>query len=96
MTVDIEGTRATIWSENPGFHTEVLELQGSSMTGADEMGAVEYVKAFPEFRYDARELMIGWQAIQHPLCEMEQTALDVISEHSLSLTLLGSHFFGND
>lgn len=92
VTVDIDGTKAMIWSEDPDFHTEVLEIQGPRMLGIDDMGAVEYVKAFPEFRYDAREVMVGWRAIQYPLREMEQTALDVISEYSLSLTLLGSYF----
>ncbi len=80
VVLEVEGDTVSISSSNPDFHTETLTLEGQKMLGADDLGPIEYVKAFPEFRYDAREVEVGWQAIQFPLCEMEQTVMDAISD----------------
>lgn len=82
--LDIEGSVVTIWSRNPNFHPETLELQGSTMIGKDDMGGIEYVKSYPEFRYDAKEGSVGWQAISYPLSEAEQVTMGVISECSFT------------
>jgi hypothetical protein len=83
VQVHVAGDTVTISSGNPDFHTETLKLEGSRMVGADDMGGIEYVKTFPEFRYNAQEGGIGWQAIRFPLCETEQITLNVISECTL-------------
>ena len=83
VTVDIDSDNATIWSDNPNFHTEDLNLQGSRMVGADELGGIQYVKAFPEIRYDVREGAVGWNAIRYTRSDVEQTALEVISEFAI-------------
>ena len=80
VLLEVDARRVTISSHDENFHTETLTLAGDRMIGTDDMGPITYAKAYPEFRYDAREGSIGWRALAMTACEEEEQVLEVVKE----------------
>jgi hypothetical protein len=80
VDLQVDADTVTISSSNEDFHTETLDLVDGKMVGTDDMGPIIYRKAYPEFRFDAREGWLGWRAIGLAACQEEQQVLDVVEE----------------
>ena len=78
--LEVDGANVTISSEDEDFHAEKLRLTGDSMVGTDDIGPIAYRKAYREFRYDAREGVVGWYALMMTACDEEEQVLGVVKE----------------